>query len=577
MSSARGVRCAGRAGSSLPLSPLLLLVLLLDLALSQSPSGLIEFKLGRFQEISLIKNVSFDAFLRHIPENVTFIVIQVHTQYVNTTLSFNKIPTRDTSITGQDPGLLLNLKPRENAAMWHLRSLTSEASAIAVILPYNERDPVPGGCSLESDLPVDANIHLQYNLYEATISFAAANVGYAREAVPPLCDITAGQSSRWRLRYDIYQYFLPETDLTEKVLLAHLQKMVDVQQVEANGVWLFSLSAQDKTSVAVSSIPGLGVIYNVVVKDPGMNTSAAYIPVHTYSCNFTSKLDNCYTLKRISTRIFFVSVGLLGLFICFFGHRYLKTELFFIGFIFLGFLFFVLIVRTLLLDYDVVLGLTAVSGFVGGSLLVICWWRSGSVAFCMLVVGLVLGFLLSSLIFFTPLGNVKVFHDDVVFWVSFTSVALLVPLVFFSCPRALSITTCGFVGSYAVILAVHNFVYTSLAYVTLNILKRALNANFNSAYTNVPFQMNDYILITVWVVLLVSGMVFQFHREKDQPLFPSNPYQTWKRDRERRQTNILDPSHHVPPIKDRMKNTLTAVKQLFMKEQPAGEQTPLLL
>ncbi|XP_067856119.1 transmembrane 7 superfamily member 3 isoform X2 [Heptranchias perlo] len=526
MSSARGVRCAGRAGSSLPLSPLLLLVLLLDLALSQSPSGLIEFKLGRFQEISLIKNVSFDAFLRHIPENVTFIVIQVHTQYVNTTLSFNKIPTRDTSITGQDPGLLLNLKPRENAAMWHLRSLTSEASAIAVILPYNERDPVPGGCSLESDLPVDANIHLQYNLYEATISFAAANVGYAREAVPPLCDITAGQSSRWRLRYDIYQYFLPETDLTEKVLLAHLQKMVDVQQVEANGVWLFSLSAQDKTSVAVSSIPGLGVIYNVVVKDPGMNTSAAYIPVHTYSCNFTSKLDNCYTLKRISTRIFFVSVGLLGLFICFFGHRYLKTELFFIGFIFLGFLFFVLIVRTLLLDYD---------------------------------------------------GNVKVFHDDVVFWVSFTSVALLVPLVFFSCPRALSITTCGFVGSYAVILAVHNFVYTSLAYVTLNILKRALNANFNSAYTNVPFQMNDYILITVWVVLLVSGMVFQFHREKDQPLFPSNPYQTWKRDRERRQTNILDPSHHVPPIKDRMKNTLTAVKQLFMKEQPAGEQTPLLL
>ncbi|XP_067906269.1 transmembrane 7 superfamily member 3 [Heterodontus francisci] len=550
-------------------------LLFLHLALSQSPAGRIEFKLGRFQEIVLFANKSLDAFLWNIPANVTFIIIQVHTKYVNATLSF-KIPTGKISTAGQDPGLLRSLKPKENASMWHLQSLTEDTSATSVILSYNARDPVPGGCNLESDL-TDANIYLQYNLYEATISFAPANVGYARETVPPSCDFDAGEQPRWRLRYDIYQYFLPESDLTEKVLFVSLQKMAEVQQVEANGIKLFSLGAQDKASVAVSSIPGQGVIYNVIVKDPERNTSAAYTPAHTYGCSFTDKLDNCYTPKRISTRIFFVSVGLVGLFICFFGHRYLKTELFFIGFIFLGFLFFILIVRTTVLDYDVVLSLVAIVGCVGGSLLVICWWRFGTVAFCMLIVGLVLGFLLSSLIIFTPLGNLKVFNDDVVFWVSFTSVTLLVPLIFFSCPRALNITTCGFVGSYAVILAVHNFVYTSLAYITLNILKRALNDNLNTAYTNVPFQMNDYILISVWVVLLVSGMVFQFHREKDQPTFPSNPYHTWKRDRERRQTNILDPSHHVPPIKDRMKSVLTDVKQLFTKQQPAGEQTPLLL
>uniref|UniRef100_UPI00398E50CC transmembrane 7 superfamily member 3 n=1 Tax=Pristiophorus japonicus TaxID=55135 RepID=UPI00398E50CC len=555
------------------------LLLLLALARSQAASGLIEFKLGRFQEISLIENVSFDAFLWNIPRNVTFIIIQVHTQYVNTTLSFNKIPTRLMSMTGQDPGLLLRLKPEENSLMWHLRSLAGDASATSVILPYNERDPVPGGCNLQSDLPVDVSLYLQYNMYEATISFAPANVGYARGAVPPACDIGEGSGERWRLRYHIYQYFLPETDLTVKVLLTALQKMADVKQVEANGVKLFSLGAQDKPSVSVSSIPGQGVIYNVIVTDPALNTSAAYSPVHTYGCNFTATLDNCYMGRRISTRIFFASAGLVGLFICFFGHRYLKTELFFMGFTFMGFLFFVLIIRTVTmeLDYEVVLSLVAVAGFAGGGLLVTCWWRLGSVAFCMLVVGLVLGFLLSSLVFFTPLGNLSAFHDDVVFWVVFTSVALLVPLVFFSCPRALNITSCGFVGSYAVILAIHNFVYTSLAYITLNILKRALNDSFNTAYTNVPFQMNDYVLITVWVVLLVCGMVVQFHREKGQPIFPSSPYQTWKRDRERRRTNILDPSHHIPPLKDRMKNALTGVQRLFTKRQPAGEQTPLLL
>ncbi|XP_041071989.1 transmembrane 7 superfamily member 3 isoform X2 [Carcharodon carcharias] len=536
----------------------------------------IEFKLGQFQEIVLVKNKTFDAFLWNIPEDIAFIIIQVHTKYVNTLLFFYKIPTGRTSMIGQDPGLLLSLKPEENASIWHLRSLTENVSATSVILPYKARDPVPGGCSLESDLNVDTNVYLQYNQYEVTISFHPANIGYARGMVPPLCD-SAGEVPRSRLQYDVYQYFLPETDMTEKILFASLQKMAEVQHVEANGVKLFSLGAQDQASVAVSSIPGQGVIYNIIVKDPEMNTSAAYTPAHTYGCSFTDKLDNCYTQKRTSTKIFFVSVGLIGLFVCFFGHRYLKTELFFMGFIFLGFLSFILLVRMLVLDYDVVLCLVAVMGCVGGGLLVLCWWRSGSVAFCMIIVGLVLGFLLSSLIFFTPLGNIKAFDNDAVFWVSFTSVILLVYLIFFSCPRPLNITTCGFVGSYAVILAVHNFVYTSLAYITLNIVKRAVNDHFNTLYTNVLFQMNDYILISVWVVLLVSGIVFQFHREKDQPSFPSNPYQTWKRERQRRQTNILDPSHHIPPIKDRMKSALTDVKQLFVKQQPAGEQTPLLL
>ena len=51
-----------------------------------------------------------------------------------------------------------------------------------------------------------------------------------------------------------------------------------------------------------------------------------------------------------------------------------------------------------------------------------------------------------------------------------------------------NIITCGVVGAYAVILAVNAYVYTSLSYITLNILKRFLNNNFNAAFTDVPFQ-----------------------------------------------------------------------------------------
>lgn len=51
-----------------------------------------------------------------------------------------------------------------------------------------------------------------------------------------------------------------------------------------------------------------------------------------------------------------------------------------------------------------------------------------------------------------------------------------------------NITTCGIVGAYAVILGVNAYIYTSLSYITLNILKRFLNNNFNAMFTDVPFQ-----------------------------------------------------------------------------------------
>lgn len=57
-----------------------------------------------------------------------------------------------------------------------------------------------------------------------------------RGADPPSCDVKMGPDSRWRLQYDVYQYFLPENDLTEEVLLRHLQRMAEVPQVQANAV-----------------------------------------------------------------------------------------------------------------------------------------------------------------------------------------------------------------------------------------------------------------------------------------------------------------------------------------------------
>lgn len=59
---------------------------------------------------------------------------------------------------------------------------------------------------------------------------------------------------------------------------------------------MVTLTANDKTSVSFSSLRGQGVIYNVIVRDPLLNTSAAYVPAHTYACSFEAKEDNCSSL-----------------------------------------------------------------------------------------------------------------------------------------------------------------------------------------------------------------------------------------------------------------------------------------
>lgn len=51
-----------------------------------------------------------------------------------------------------------------------------------------------------------------------------------------------------------------------------------------------------------------------------------------------------------------------------------------------------------------------------------------------------------------------------------------------------NIIACGVAGAYAVVLAVNAYIYTSLSYITLDILKRFLNNNFNRAFISVPFQ-----------------------------------------------------------------------------------------
>ncbi|KAK7129605.1 hypothetical protein R3I93_019297 [Phoxinus phoxinus] len=554
---------------------LVLLVLSWVSSVRAQDENRVVFSLGTFQNVSVPVNGTVQAVVSRIPADVSFITLQFHTQHSNITLSYSQVPLYGFSVTAVDAGLLSSLIPSQTTLSWFLKTPDgSSAAGVGVILPYTSTDPVPGACNLEFALDNDPNIYLLYNLFETTITFAPANIGYERGEIPPACDVDTGSSTRWRLVYEVYQYFLPEGDLSEKSLISGMERVANVQNLQDNSRKVVTLSSHDRTQFSFNSLPGQGVIFSVIVRDPVLNSSASYIPVHTYACSFNSSLDGCSDLGRVSTKVFFTVIGLAGLFVCFVGHRFFKCELFCMGFGFMAFLFFILITRTTTLEYDIRLALTALMGVVGGVALVMSWWRFGSVMACVLVVGLILGFLISSIAFFTPLGDIPIFHNDVVFWVVFACIMVVVPLFFIRWPREGNIVTCGVVGAYAVVLSVNAYTYTSLSYITLDVLKRLLNNNFSRAFISVPLQDIDFILITVWAVLGVSGIVVQLYREKARAFFPPSPYLMWKQERERRKTNVLDPSHHKPSLSTRV---LDRIRQLTRRTEPAGETTPLLL
>lgn len=74
------------------------------------------------------------------------------------------------------------------------------------------------------------------------------------------------------------------------------------------------------------------------------------------------------------------------------------------------------------------------------------------------------------------------------FWVTFSCIAVLIPVVFMSGPRTVDILTCGFIGSYLVVLAIDSYLYMSLSYITLNVTKKMFHMDFGRTFINVPFS-----------------------------------------------------------------------------------------
>ena len=50
---------------------------------------------------------------------------------------------------------------------------------------------------------------------------------------------------------------------------------------------------KDLPLIALDTIRGQGIVFNILVYDPQTNMESVYSPVVTYGCSFTAKVDGC--------------------------------------------------------------------------------------------------------------------------------------------------------------------------------------------------------------------------------------------------------------------------------------------
>ncbi|KAJ8298736.1 hypothetical protein KUTeg_022796, partial [Tegillarca granosa] len=238
-----------------------------------------------------------------IPDLVTYIICQAHTQYHNITLSTIPMIKVGTSVNGSNIGVVLERKQRQSQADCYLTSHHNYTINVLIYFMYlNYNDPLPGGCNLEFNLENDPNIHIQYTTHATTIQFQWGNVGQPQGSS---CELPNFQN---QLEYEIYVAYLTENDFSERTYFSVVKSLKTIRN---NG--------RTKSQLLIGSYVGQGAIYIVVVKqqDPtGAVTMASYIPMVTYACNLNKSGDCVETELFIGgfMAVFLVSYILLNLF-----------------------------------------------------------------------------------------------------------------------------------------------------------------------------------------------------------------------------------------------------------------------
>lgn len=112
-----------------------------------------------------------------------------------------------------------------------------------------------------------------------------------------------------------------------------------------------------------------------------------------------SSSENAWTLIAV------LLLDIVGLIICFRGHRLFSFQMFFFGYLAFAFISFMLFAKTTRLSQDGGILVAVLGGLAGAVLWLFLWYFLAIPALSMILPGLLLGSLLSAILLFTPIGK----------------------------------------------------------------------------------------------------------------------------------------------------------------------------
>lgn len=457
------------------------------------------------REVILPPSSSIKIIVTDMPSQISFVIIQAHSFLYKVILSFDPILAPENHVNGTNIGLFYH---NNGPAVFYLKNTEKiNVSALLAAVPYTKESPIPGGCNLESPIAIKPYLGLSLSSAMVTVDGSpAANLNEYDN-----CDINP-------FAYIMFYKYISERDFSVRSYFDAIQSMLTYSRVLNNSYVAPEPAEGPPLRRIFNKYSGTGTVYALIAFNKYGN-GAVYTPTFSYGCDNLFDDTPCELLSSPLLKIQFALLISISAFICFAGHRYFLSELFFMGALAGGLISHILLLLQASFSGDLVLMSTGI-GIVVGAIWVCIWWFISSPILSVTLPFLVNGFFMSATMFFYFMYYFSILQSDVNYWLGFLILMFMIVLLSTANPVKFNMLACSFVGAFGIILPLDYYVGSSLKYIIVNVVRRATVEGFNLASTKPPFQLADAVLGVMWLICVIGGYRTQSKLSVNRSPFP---------------------------------------------------------
>lgn len=436
--------------------------------------------------------------------NGRFFVIQAHSFQSNISLSKTETLTFGSYVVGTNIGMVETPLNSDEVYQYYINYVdkTNIQVLLSVIL-YEDEDPIPGGCNMVYNTKNAPYQVLTYDDYMIQLD--------AAPALDFSCDISYPH-------LDMYRMYLSEGNSDMNAYFDAIKKMMTVDGIKKYGRKVSDTVHQKFLRRYYSAYPGTGSVYAIIATSG--NATSAYVPAATYACDVSNWDESCSGPVSVIWKVLCALILFMGAFMCLFGHRFFKIEMFVFGLVCGSFISYVSSPFASAPSASSSLGFALAFGCCYGCIWLFFWWRFGIPILSVFVPVFFTGYIIGCALYYTGLGDLRLFQSNLNYWSSFFTIIIITMMSLLFITVFANILSCSVIGATAMVIAIDHYIGGTIHYVIINNIRRATITNFNLAILDPPYQYKDITLGVVWVVLVIMGVIIQRKQQVGKPPFP---------------------------------------------------------